>query len=326
MALLQLKPVDKVEILTLQDNYIDITAVDNSAVLTRAMSVRDGQVAVSIIAEHGYSAVVNTTIGDKTRSLLFDFGFSEDGAARNAKNLNADMTKVEAAALSHGHIDHTGGLEKLTAMIGKKKLPFFVHPSAFKSPRYLKISDDFKIYFPQFTREMAQKAGLKIIESKEPRLLLGGACLFLGEVPRKNDFEKGMPLAHFIDNGVEKWDPIEDDTSIVMNLKGKGLVVFSGCAHAGIVNTIAYAREVTGIDQVHAVMGGFHMTGPFLEPSTDPQVPALFLKTTEALKKAAPRYIIPCHCTGRKAIMYIEREMPEQFILNMSGTKLTFSA
>jgi 7,8-dihydropterin-6-yl-methyl-4-(beta-D-ribofuranosyl)aminobenzene 5'-phosphate synthase len=147
---------------------------------------------------------------------------------------------------------------------------------------------------------------------------MNGECLFLGEVSKQSDFEKGIPLAHFVENGVEKWDAIEDDTAIVMNLKGKGLVILSGCAHAGIINTVSYARQVTGIEQVHAVMGGFHLSGPLFEPIID--------RTTQELKKLAPLHVIPCHCTGRKAIMHMEKEMADQFILNMSGTKLSFSS
>ncbi len=148
MAPVLLNAVDKVEILTLQDNYIDITAMDNNALITRAMAVKDGQIKVSIGAEHGFSAIVKTTTGGITRTLLFDFGFSEDGAARNAAALNVDMTQVEAAVLSHGHSDHTGGLVKLAANIGKKNIPLFVHPGVFKKPRYMKFSEEFKIYFP----------------------------------------------------------------------------------------------------------------------------------------------------------------------------------
>jgi len=120
-----LKAVDKVEILTLQDNYIDITAMDSNAVVTRANPLKDGEIRASVLAEHGFSALVKTTTNGKTHTLLFDFGFSENGAAQNAATLGVDMTEVEAAALSHGHSDHTGGMEKLTAMIGKKIFPFW---------------------------------------------------------------------------------------------------------------------------------------------------------------------------------------------------------
>jgi len=317
MSQIKLNAVDKVEILTLQDNYIEMTAMDNNAVITRAMPLKDGEIRASILAEHGFSAIVKTTMGDKTKTMLFDFGFSENGAAQNAATLGVDMTEIEAVALSHGHSDHTGGMEKLTAMIGKRDIPFVVHPSAFKSPRYLKLGEEFKINFPKLTREMVKQAGLSVVESDKPYPLLNNTVLFLGEIPKQTDFEKGWPIVHCQKDGKEVWDAIEDDTSIVMNLKDKGLVILSGCAHAGIVNTVRYAMTVTGIDKVHVVMGGFHLSGPFFEPIID--------RTTEELKKINPAFIIPTHCTGRKAIMVMEKQMPDQFILNMAGTKLTFA-
>lgn len=318
MGSYKVNEVDKIEILTLQDNYIEITAGDNSEIISRAAAVRDGNVRQSILAEHGFSALVKATTGGRVRTLLFDFGFSSDGAAYNAKALGADMTQVEAAALSHGHSDHTGGIAKLGAMIAKTDVPIAIHPAAFKSPRYLKIGEDLKIYFPKLTRENLTEAGFKIIETKDPYPLLDGDVLFLGEIPRRTNFEKGMALAHFMENGVEKWDSLDDDTSVVMNLKGKGLVILSGCAHAGIINTVGYAVETTGVKDVHVVMGGFHLSGPAFEP--------IIGRTTDELKKFNPAYVVPVHCTGRKAIMHMERKMPQQFLLNMSGTKLTFAS
>lgn len=312
-----LKAVDRVEILTLQDNYIEITAMDSNAVVMRANPLKEGEIRASVLAEHGFSALVKTVTNSKTHTLLFDFGFSENGAAQNAETLGADMTQVEAVALSHGHSDHTGGMAKLVAMIGKKEIPFAVHPSAFKSPRYLKYAEELKINFPKLTREMFQDAGLCVVETEKPYLLLENTILFLGEVPRTTDFEMGWPLPHCQQDGKEVWDAIEDDTSIVMHLKDRGLIILSGCAHAGIINTVNYAIKITGIDKVHAVMGGFHLSGPFFEPIID--------RTTQELQKLNPSYVIPTHCTGRKAIMEIEKKMPDKFILNMAGTKLTFN-
>ena len=317
MSQTKLNAVDKVEILTLQDNYIEMTAMDNSVVIVRAMPLKDGEIRASILAEHGFSALVKTTTSGVTHTLLFDFGFSENGAAQNAATLGVDMTEVEAVALSHGHSDHTGGMDKLTALIGKKSIPFVVHPAVFKSPRYLKLGEEFKINFPKLTREMVRQARLSVVESEKPYPLLDNTILFLGEIPRSTDFEKGWPLPHCQKDGKEVWDPIEDDTSIVMNLKDKGLVIVSGCAHAGIVNTVRHAIDVTGIDKIHAVMGGFHLSGPFFEPIID--------RTTQELQNLHPAFVIPTHCTGRKAIMAMEKQMPDQFILNMAGTKLTFA-
>ena len=311
-----LKAVDKIEIWTLQDNYIEMTAMDNSAVVTRAMAIKDGEIKASILAEHGFAALVKTTAEGKTHTLLFDFGFSEDGAARNAESLGLNMREVEAAALSHGHSDHTGAMKAFGQAIGKKNLPLALHPTAFKSARYLKLGEALKFYFPKLTREMAKDAGFEPVEIEKSCPLLDGAVLFLGGIPRRTDFEKGFPIAYRLEDGKEIWDAIEDDTSVVMHLKNKGLVILSGCAHAGIVNTVQYAIETTGVTQVHAIMGGFHLSGPFFEPIID--------RTAEALQNFKPAYVIPTHCTGRKAIMEIEKKMPNQFILNMSGTKLTF--
>ena len=319
MANDKLKPVDKIEILTLQDNYIEMTATDNSAVVTRAIPLKEGYFRQSVLAEHGFSAVVKTGVNENTKAFLFDFGFSEGGAAYNAGILGADLSSVEAVVLSHGHNDHTGGFDKLAGMLGKRNIPFVVHPAVFRNPRYLKVPvRDMKIFFSHLEREQIDAAGLKLVESSDPLLLLDNTVLFLGEIPHKTDFEKGFPIAHYQENGQEKWDPIEDDTSVVMNLKNKGLVVLSGCAHAGIVNTVNYAREVTGIDKVHAIMGGFHLSGILFEGIID--------RTIEELKRIDPDYMIPCHCTGRKAIMEFEKIMPDKFILNMSGTKMTFVA
>jgi 7,8-dihydropterin-6-yl-methyl-4-(beta-D-ribofuranosyl)aminobenzene 5'-phosphate synthase len=317
MAQYRLNAVNKVEILTLQDNYIEMTAMDNNAIITRATPLKTGEIRASIVAEHGFSALVKTTASDESHTLLFDFGFSETGAAQNAATTNVDMTEVEAVALSHGHSDHTGGMEKLAALIGKCDIPFVVHPAAFKSPRYLKLGGELKINFPKLTRERVKQAGLSVIETEKPYALLNNTVLFLGEIPHSTDFEKGFPIAHCQKEGKEVWDAIEDDSSLVMNLKDKGLVILSGCAHAGIVNTVRYAMAVTGIDKAHVIMGGFHLSGPFFEAIID--------RTTEELRQLNPAYVIPTHCTGRKAIMAMEKQMPDQFILNMSGTKLTFT-
>ncbi|MBU2235059.1 MAG: MBL fold metallo-hydrolase [Proteobacteria bacterium] len=311
--------LDRVEILTLQDNYIDMTATDDSAMIRRAGARVAGETRKSVLAEHGFSAVIRTTVGDRTRTMLFDFGFSEIGAAFNARTLGVPMGEIEAIALSHSHGDHMGGFRELVGLIGRPGIELVVHPAAFKAPRYVKFDGGkSKSHHPPFTREMAVAAGVKVVESKEPRPMLGGDVLFLGEIPRRTEFEMGLPNAFYEEGGVEKKDMIDDDTSIVMNINGKGLIVLSGCAHSGIINTVTWAREATGIDTFHVIMGGFHLN---VAP-TDPLVG----RTVEALRKIGPRYIVPTHCTGRKSIQQIEAAMPESFLLNMAGTRLTFAA
>ena len=315
---LTLNEVDKVEILTLQDNYIDVAAFDGTDVVKRAMPLKDGEIKNSILAEHGFSAVVTATVGGSARSILFDFGFSPQGAAFNADALDLDLSSIEAMVLSHGHMDHFGGLASLIERVGQEGIELVLHPKAFRKPRYLKVSETVKVNLPALSREKIADARIALIESEKPRPLLDGRLLFLGEIPKRTDFEKGFPRMFYDEEGESKWDPIEDDTAVATLVKGKGLIILSGCAHSGIINTVKYAQEITGVEKIYAVMGGFHLTGADFEPVIEP--------TTEALKALDPTYIIPTHCTGRKAVMHLEREMPDKFLLNMSGTKMVFAA
>ncbi len=314
----QLKEVDAVEILTLQDNFIDIAAHDGTAIVQRPASEDASGNRVSILAEHGFSAVVSLAAEGKSRKALFDFGFSEQGALQNARTMGMDLAGIEALVLSHGHMDHHGGLAAFVESLGGKGMELVLHPAAFRDSRYIKLSEERRMRLPSPDRDRLEKAGVRVVASRTPYSLLDGALLFLGEIPRRTEFEKGMMKARYEKGGVETFDPIEDDSAVVAHVKGEGLVVLSGCSHAGIVNTVTYAREATGVDRVLAVMGGFHLTGAEFEPIIE--------KTVDALKQINPRYIVPAHCTGRKASMHIEREMPERFLLNMSGTKMVFAA
>ena len=314
---IRLKEVDQVEIHTLADNYNDLLSMDSSEKLVRAMPVKDLEIKGCILAEHGFSSLVKTTLGEETHEIFFDFGYSEVAVAYNIAMLGMDLSGVEASVLSHGHMDHFGGLLPVVESIPNKPLPLYVHPTAFRPNRYLKVGE-VRIKFPPARRDEWKEAGVEVKESAGPVLIANDTVLFLGEVERLTDFEKGMPNTYYEDESGEHWDPIEEDTAIVMHLRGKGLVVLSGCSHAGIVNTVAYARKVTGVDEVHAVMGGFHLTGPAFEAIID--------KTIAGLQAFDPDCVIPAHCTGRKAVMAFEAAMPDQFMLNMSGTRFIFRA
>lgn len=314
---ISINDADKVEILTLQDNYVDFLSGDSTEILKRATPLKGREISNSVLAEHGFSALVTIFAAETSRRIIFDFGFSAHGAAFNADALDVDLAGVEAMVLSHGHIDHRGGLKQLVERVGRKNIELVLHPAAFRNPRYLELREKLKVYLPPFTREKVLDMGVTVMETKEPYPILAGTLLFLGEIPRTTGFEKGMPNAYYEENGEVKWDPIEDDSAIVANVRGKGLVILSGCAHSGIINTVRYAQKVTGIDSVFAVMGGFHLTGPDYAGIVKP--------TTDALKEINPRYVVPTHCTGRNATMYIEKEMRDEFLLNMAGTKLSFS-
>jgi 7,8-dihydropterin-6-yl-methyl-4-(beta-D-ribofuranosyl)aminobenzene 5'-phosphate synthase len=138
-----------------------------------------------------------------------------------------------------------------------------------------------------------------------------------GEVERTTTFEKGLPNALVERDGKMEPDTIPEDQSIVINLKGKGLVIISGCAHAGIVNTIRYAQQMSGISNVHAVLGGFHLTGAPFEPIIE--------QTLDELIMVAPEIIVPMHCTGWKAIQRFSEVFPAAFVLNSVGSKIALS-
>jgi len=310
--------VDRVEILTLQDNTIDLTSGDSSPMVQRAVPIKDGRIGRSILAEHGFSALLQATSAGVDHQLIFDFGYSPQGAAYNAEALGLDLSRVEALALSHGHFDHFGGLAALVGRVGRKELPLVLHPEAFRPGRHMKVSEKFSLFFPDLTRDALAAAGVAPVESVDPQPLCDATMLFLGQIPRATAFEQGAPNLFFLHDREAHRDTFEDDTAMVLHLMGRGLIVLSGCAHSGIINTVAHARAVTGVEKVHAVMGGFHLSGP---GKAD-----LIRQTVEAMAAIDPDYIIPTHCTGRNAVMAFEKAMPGKVIINMAGTRLIFNA
>jgi 7,8-dihydropterin-6-yl-methyl-4-(beta-D-ribofuranosyl)aminobenzene 5'-phosphate synthase len=145
-----------------------------------------------------------------------------------------------------------------------------------------------------------------------------------GEIPRETSFEKGFPFQYAEDPDNENKlvpDPlIKDDQAIVVNVSDKGLVILTGCGHAGVINTINYAKKITGINKIHAILGGFHLPadGGIYEAAIEP--------TLKELQRAHPEYLVPCHCTGWKATSRIIETMPEKFIQSTVGTTFEFSS
>jgi 7,8-dihydropterin-6-yl-methyl-4-(beta-D-ribofuranosyl)aminobenzene 5'-phosphate synthase len=197
---------------------------------------------------------------------LFDHEDHKKGSRLNPIQKSAhgkQLLDIISALLlpKFSNMDHFGGLLPLVERVGKKNLKLILHPTAFRKPRYIKVSEDFNINLPPLKKETISKAGVEMVESTDPRLLVDGLMLFLGEVPKLTDFEKGFARTYYDEDGQSHWDPIEDDTAIVANVRGKGLVVISGCAHSGIINTVKYAQKTSGIDKIYVVMGGFHLSG-----------------------------------------------------------------
>ncbi len=309
-----LKEIDSVEVTTLIDNYVDVL-LRGSPGVTRPPLATGGDIPDdTVLAEHGLSLLVTVKRGEESHCILFDCGYSKVGVPHNMKVLETDPQLIEAIVISHGHMDHTGALYPIIETLGRP-VPLVLHPEAFISPRFFGLDDGRKLRFPDtLIREELKSKGVELVENSSPSLLAGNMIAVTGEVERVTDFEKGLPNALIERDGRLEHDMILDDQALVAKLKDKGLVIISGCGHAGIINTVFYAKKITGLDTIHAVMGGFHLSGPFFEPIVE--------KTITEFKRIEPSLIVPMHCTGWKAIKRFSEEFPSSFTLNSVGTRI----
>jgi 7,8-dihydropterin-6-yl-methyl-4-(beta-D-ribofuranosyl)aminobenzene 5'-phosphate synthase len=220
---------------------------------------------------------------------------------------------IETIVLSHGHLDHVMGLHGLaTELGGRAKLPVLIHPE-FWNQRRVVIPGREPMPLFATSKSALLGAGFDIVEESQPSFLLDGAVLVTGEVDRTTEFERGLPGHQALRENAWQPDPlILDDQAILLNVREKGLVVLTGCGHSGIVNIVRYAKKLTGIDRVYAVIGGFHLPGP---------VTSLAQETCRALIELVPAVIVPTHCTGFPAMAMLASAMPSAFIQSTVGTR-----
>ena len=153
------------------------------------------------------------------------------------------------------------------------------------------------------------------MRNAQPSFLLDGRVLITGEVDRTTPFETGFSGHEALRDGTWQPDPlILDDQALVVRVRDRGLVVLTGCGHAGIINTVRYVRRLTGADAVAAVVGGFHLSGPMFEPIIEP--------TVEAFAELAPALLAPAHCTGWKAVHRLAARFPDAFVMSTVGTTI----
>jgi 7,8-dihydropterin-6-yl-methyl-4-(beta-D-ribofuranosyl)aminobenzene 5'-phosphate synthase len=312
------KEADAVEILSLVDNSVDfLSAINKQQVqlFSQWKRERDGQEwgkrDVQLpFAEHGFSMLVRVFSGDKSSCVLFDTGGSSKGMVENAERMGVSLREVECIILSHGHYDHFGGLVCAVKAVNKADLPIIVHKNMFKTRGSANSKGTVRKY-PEFPTS-AELSPAKLVSTKQPSLVADGMVCVTGEIPRKTSFETGYMQHKAFVSGSWKSDPlIMDERAVAVNIKGKGVVVLSGCAHAGIINTVSYAQQITGTEKIHAVLGGFHLAGKTFENRIQP--------TIAELQRINPELIVPSHCTGWKAMCAMAKTFPDAFVWNSVG-------
>jgi 7,8-dihydropterin-6-yl-methyl-4-(beta-D-ribofuranosyl)aminobenzene 5'-phosphate synthase len=265
------------------------------------------------LADGGFSVLVDVAKNGTRHRILFDAGTTPDGVVENMRRLEVDPSDLETIICSHGHFDHTAGLDGLVRHLGRVELPVLIHPHFWRRRR-LSIPGREPHEIPTTSRRALVDAGFEVIEEQQPSFLFDRSVLITGEVPRTTGYEPGFPPQDAWLDGRWQHDPLVlDDQALIVDIKDKGLLVITGCGHAGIINICRYARRLTHDRALYAVMGGFHLNGPIFEP--------LIPLVIEDLEDLAPRVVVPAHCTGWRAQHAMASRFGEAFIPNTVGTR-----
>jgi 7,8-dihydropterin-6-yl-methyl-4-(beta-D-ribofuranosyl)aminobenzene 5'-phosphate synthase len=228
--------------------------------------------------------------------------------AYNADSLGVDLSKIDKIVLSHGHYDHTGGLREVLRR-ARKPIEIIAHPDVWQA-KYARRQGQLDRYIGiPFCRNELERLGASFKLAANP-VKISEHIITTGEIPMVTDFEPiDAPL--FV-KGKYGWEPdrLADDQALVLKTE-KGLVVILGCAHRGIINTIYHARQLTGISEIHAVIGGSHLGVASEE--------RLWL-TIAALRELDVQRLGLCHCTDLPAISVLAQEFGDRFIFNKAGT------
>ncbi|MBS0359101.1 MAG: MBL fold metallo-hydrolase [Proteobacteria bacterium] len=319
----KLNEVDALEVFVLMDNISDAFTSSHEGMRWNESQYRHGVRKKETVcgadlcrACNGLSLFIKIHHNSKIYTLLFDAGPDEGLVVDNAKRMGLDLTTVDAIVISHGHFDHFGGTLSVLDAISKKDLPVYIHPELL-FPRGFKTKDSIIKDTNNLTIAKIEAHGGKVIEDKNPLKLFNGTLLISGEVPRHTAYETGFPNECRLNQ--DKWEAspeIIDERTIMLNLKNKGICVFTGCGHTGVVNAIEHAKQLLSSNKVHFVMGGFHLAGPTFVPRVNP--------TVTDLKKINPDYIITGHCTGRVAQTELTNAFSDRHIPYAVGTVFKF--
>lgn len=249
-------------------------------------------------AVHGLSLLLTARRGARERTLLFDTGPEEYAFERNSSRLGAPLTSVEGIVLSHGHWDHCGAVfVALNAARGEpgRPVPVYTHPGMFHTRAIRRPNGDLSVMDEVPSVKDLQANGAEVVSTREPQTLLDGMFHLSGEVPRVTDFEPGVPgqVRRTDDGNWEADELMRDERWLAVNVADKGLIVFSGCSHAGIINVLKHSQASFPGIPIHAVMGGLHLSGPS---------EAYIEQTVHAMKDFDLKSIAAAHCTGWRAV------------------------
>jgi 7,8-dihydropterin-6-yl-methyl-4-(beta-D-ribofuranosyl)aminobenzene 5'-phosphate synthase len=262
------------------------------------------------LGQHGISFFITAQRDGIERNVLVDVAQNPDALLENMKKMGIAASCIDAVVLTHCHYDHTQGLGRILKEIGKKDLPVIAHPDIF---RLNFITDPCLRHVGVMAgdrREDIEAAGGSLFLTSDPLELMPG-LITTGEVARATDFEEVGIALYTITGGKVQGDLMMDDVSLVANVKGKGLVIITGCSHAGIVNIVKQAVMLTETEEVHGIIGGFHL----IEAPV-----ARIQKTAQALKEFNPDWVYAGHCTGFRAQVELFQVLKDRFSPLHTGT------
>ena len=258
----------------------------------------------SYLGQHGVSFLLEGVSEGNTKRILVDVGQNSDALLSNMQTMGISPSIANAIVLTHCHYDHTQGIARMLREINKKDVPVIAHPSIFRLhfitqpyPRHVGIMQgDSKVEI--------EKAGGSLSLTKDPFIIMPG-IMTTGEVKRRTEFEEVRIELKTIENEMVIDDLMLDDISVIANIKDKGLVIVTGCSHAGIINIANQAIEVSGVNKIEGIIGGLHLVEA---PDT------AIRRTVEELSKLNVAWISAGHCTGFKAQVELHHIFKERFL------------
>jgi 7,8-dihydropterin-6-yl-methyl-4-(beta-D-ribofuranosyl)aminobenzene 5'-phosphate synthase len=295
------------------DNYIDVLRQDEK--VARRFSAFTARQVPDLRAEHGLAHFVEITRGRDTTRIAFDFGPSDTAITHNFRVLGLDPGAIDMLALSHGHYDHWGGLGGMLRTYRrsmKKALTFYAGEDHFL-PRWTQRGTD-RVSLGRLHRDEIERYDIQV-ESVRAPLLVAEGVLLSGEMHEQEPFEPIPDNLRVERDGAIVPDTFMGEQTLIVNLKGRGLVVVTSCSHRGIVGICRHAARITGVPKVHAVIGGFHLSGLREERVT---------RVVDAFRDLEVDWIVPQHCTGFEAMAGMMQRLPREMVPSSVGSVFTF--